>query len=164
MAASLININDTVFLTVIKQRFGRVVALVGLLSIAPWLAAELQVDDGYVRGLPPGQVVTAAFMTLRNDAEQAVSIVSASSDSAEQTEIHAHVHNNGMMRMEKVDSITVPAKGRFVLAPGEHHLMLINLSKPLKQGDQVTIALSLGDGSIQTVQLPVISVLNEHHH
>ena len=148
----------------IKQRFGRVVALVGLLSIAPWLAAELQVDDGYVRGLPPGQVVTAAFMTLRNDAEQAVSIVSASSDSAEQTEIHAHVHNNGMMRMEKVDSITVPAKGRFVLAPGEHHLMLINLSKPLKQGDQVTIALSLGDGSIQTVQLPVISVLNEHHH
>lgn len=148
----------------IKQRFGRVVALVGLLSIAPWLAAELQVDDGYVRGLPPGQVVTAAFMTLRNDAEQAVSIVSASSDSAEQTEIHAHVHNNGMMRMEKVDSITVPAKGRFVLAPGEHHLMLINLSKPLKQGGQVSITLSLGDGSMQTVQLPVISVLNEHHH
>lgn len=148
----------------IKQTFARAVALMCLLSIAPLLAAQLQVDDGYVRGLPPGQAVTAAFMTLHNDTEQAISILSASSDSAEKTEIHAHVHSDGMMRMEKVDSMTVPARGRFVLAPGNHHLMLINLLKPLKQGDRVNITLSFANGSTQTMQLPVISVLNEHHH
>ena len=136
----------------------------GLLSAAPWLAAELQVDDGYVRGLPPGQTVTAAFMTLVNSSEQAVTIVSATSDSAELAEVHAHVHNNGMMSMKKVDSITVPANGRFVLVPGQHHLMLINLLEPLKQGDAVDITLFFANGSTQTVQLPVISVLNEHHH
>lgn len=154
----------TRYLMVIIQKFSRVVVLLALLLVTPWSAADLQVVDGYVRGLPPGQTVTAAFMTLSNDGAQAISVISVESDSAALAEIHAHVHSQGMMRMEKVSSITVPANGHFILAPGEHHLMLIDLHKPLLPTELVSITLSLSDGSTQTLQLPVISVLNEHHH
>ncbi len=127
----------------------------------PVVQAELQIQDGYVRGLPPGQPVTAAFMRLVNTADSAVEIIAAATDSAERAEIHAHRHHNGMMSMEQVPSITVPANGVFVLAPGEHHLMLINLHRPLAEGDTVNIELRSSSGGVVSAELPVRSVLSE---
>ena len=127
-------------------------------------AAELSIEQAYVRGLPPGQVVTAGFMRLVNSGGQDVVIIGARTSSAERTEIHAHRQRDGMVRMEQVASITVPAHGVFVLMPGDHHLMLINLHRYLKEGDSVEIELSLADGSRVIEQLPVRSVLNEHQH
>ena len=135
-------------------------ALFSLLSMTA--VAELNVKEGYVRGLPPGQSTTAAFMHLLNSSDTAVTIISAVSDSAEKAEIHAHRHHNGMMSMERVQSITIPAKGEFVLAPGDHHLMLINLYKPLQEGDVVAIELMADSGVVLNLHLPVRSVLNEH--
>jgi copper(I)-binding protein len=140
------------------------VMVVGLFVAASTVWSEVEVQEAYVRGLPPGQTVTAAFMRLVNKAKLPVEIVSADSDSAERAEIHAHRHHNGMMSMEPVASITVPAEGEFVLAPGEYHLMLINLHQPLADGDSVTIRLRTASGKVITAQLPVQSVLNEHKH
>ncbi|MEE8056251.1 MAG: copper chaperone PCu(A)C [Pseudomonadales bacterium] len=125
--------------------------------------AELEIEGGYVRGLPPGQPVTAAFMRLINTGNSAVEINAATTDSAERAEIHVHRHSHGMMRMERVGSIIVPANGDFILAPGEYHLMLINLHKPLREGDSVNIELHSKSGDVLTAQLSVRSVLNEHH-
>lgn len=123
--------------------------------------AELNVAEGYVRGLPPGSTVTAAFMRLVNDSEQPVEIISSRTDSAELAEIHRHRHRDGMMSMEKVAAITIAAGEEFVFAPGGYHLMLINLYRPLREGDNVSIALERADGAIMNIVLPVRSVLNE---
>lgn len=128
----------------------------------PALAAELKVKDAYVRGLPPGQTVTAAFMTLVNTGDEALVVNSISSSGSQRAEIHTHRHSAGMMSMVKVDSITVPAGGEFVLAPGKHHMMLIGLHKPLREGDEVTMSLSNDLGLLAEFTLPVRSVLNEH--
>lgn len=124
--------------------------------------AEVRVVDGYVRGLPPGQPVTAAFMRLLNSSDQAVEITSVSSDSAERAEFHNHVHRDGMMGMEKVDKLVIAANSELLLAPGEHHLMLINITRPLVDGDKVKIELGTSDHQRVQVVLPVRSVLNEH--
>lgn len=126
--------------------------------------AQITIENAYVRGLPPGQTVTAAFMRLRNSGDSAVNIVSVSTDSAKTAEIHTHKHSNGMMRMEKVDSVTVPAKGDLVMKPGGYHLMLIDLHKPLREGDKVKIELRADNGESISAQLDVRSVLNEHKH
>ena len=126
------------------------------------LTAEVMIKDGYVRGLPPGQPNTAAFMRLVNSGESAVTLMPVSSDAAAKTEFHKHSHSGEMMRMEKVDSITIPAKGEFVLKPGGHHLMLMKLNETLQEGDQVSIALSTASGETIHTTLPVRSVLNEH--
>lgn len=147
-----------------SQLFQRFILSGFALLVSMSTLAEVRVIDGYVRGLPPGQPVTAAFMRLQNTGDQAIEIISVSSDSAERAEFHAHVHRNGMMGMEKVDSLVVEANSELLLVPGEYHLMLININRPLVDGDKVKIELGTSDKQQLQMVLPVRSVLNEHKH
>ena len=135
--------------------------LVALLFGGGLARAELEVVDGYVRGLPPGQTVTAAFMTLRNSGEEDVVLTQARSPVAETLEFHAHEHVDGMMRMRQLEELRVPAGAAITLAPGGLHLMLIGLQRPLQEGDLVTIELCSAAGDCTSPELAVISVLNE---
>ena len=136
--------------------------VVVMLLVTPFPAlAELSIQQGYVRGLPPGQPTTAAFMRLVNTGDEDIVVTGAASSGARTAEIHSHKHHHGMMSMEKVDRVVIPANGEFVLASGQYHLMLINLTKPLREGDQVQIRLLNGDAELTSAILPVRSVLNE---
>ena len=146
----------------VKSLRSIVIGIVACCSFGIEARAEISIENGYVRGLPPGQTVTAAFMRLINDGDQAVVINGASSNSAERAEFHAHHHSGGMMSMKKVDSIVVPANGVFDLKPGAHHLMLINLTGFLREGDFVDLILQIQSGETIALTLPVRSVLNEH--
>ena len=102
--------------------------LVALLSLAAQLAqAELSLVDGYVRGLPPGQSVTAAFMTLRNSGDEELVLTSATTAVADKVEFHQHSHEDGMMRMRQIPSLRIAAGAQLQLAPGQLHMMLIGL-------------------------------------
>lgn len=83
---------------------------------APALA-KVEAVDGYVRLLPPGSPNTAAFMVLKNDADQPVKLVAAASAAAGRAELHTHLHENGVMKMRQVENIEIPAKGEAVLKP-----------------------------------------------
>ena len=129
-----------------------------------FVSADIQIKDGHVRGLPPGQSVTAAFMKVINNGDKPVEIIFASTDGAKKAEIHAHLQRDGMMRMEKVESVIVPANGEITMKPGGYHLMLLDLHKPLREGDSVKVQLLGKNGKSASAQLPVRSVLNEHKH
>ncbi len=131
------------------------------LFAAQFVHAQIVLVEGYVRGMPPGQAVTAAFMTLRNTGEGEVVLTSASSPVADKLEFHQHSHEGGMMRMRRIDELRVPAGGELQLAPGHLHLMLIDLLQPLNEGDSVPIELCSDSGTCQSINLKVISVLNE---
>jgi len=120
---------------------------------------QITVENAYVRGLPPSQRNTAAFFSVQNHRDQDIQIVAGVSDAAEDLEIHGHKHRNGMMLMQREDSITVPAGGEFVFAPGAYHLMLINLTQPLADGDRVQFTLKTDGGEIIAIDAPVVSVL-----
>ncbi|MGJ8686686.1 MAG: copper chaperone PCu(A)C [Spongiibacteraceae bacterium] len=122
----------------------------------------LEVSDAYVRGLPPTQKNTAAFFELYNPTNQQVTVTAGSSDAASRLEIHRHVHRQGMMAMELQPEVIIGPNERFVFAPGGHHLMLINLKRPLRDGDSVSFSLSLSTGELLEVIAPVVSVLREN--
>lgn len=122
----------------------------------------LQVEDAYVRGLPPTQRNTAAFFTLVNHSDRDIEVLAAPAPSvAERVEIHAHLHRDGMMSMQQQHSVTVAAGERKAFAPGALHLMLIELQRPLREGDEVELALQTAAGDTIAFSAPVISVLNE---
>ncbi|WP_294947581.1 copper chaperone PCu(A)C [Sulfurivirga sp.] len=132
------------------------------LSAAAWFPAtwaadadQVQVIDPYARAVPPTAPASAAFMTLRNRGDHPTALVGAESDVAEITELHTHVHENGMMKMRPVARIPVPAKGKTQLKPGGYHIMLIRLKHPLKPGDKVHLTLRFADGSTRAVTAPV---------
>ena len=135
---------------------------VALFSLVAQLAqAELALVDGYVRGLPPGQSVTAAFMTLRNGGDEELVLTSASTSVADKVEFHQHSHDDGMMRMRQIPALRIAAGAELQLAPGHLHMMLIGLRQVLVEGDTVTIELCTESSDCQSIELAVVSVLNE---
>ena len=145
-----------------KTQYRLIAALLfGLSCASAVLAAETQpitVENPYARAVPPTARNSGAFMLIRNDSDQDRKVVAAKSDVSEITELHNHIHDNGVMRMRRVDAIDVPAHGSVALEPGSYHVMLINLKQPLKPQDPVHIDLTLDDGSTVPVDLQALQV------
>ncbi len=143
-----------------------------LVGFTLWVSAAvaapttLVIRDAYVREMPPGQTVSAAFMTLQNDTAKPIAIVAASSDAADRAELHNHRHTADGMRMEKVVRLEIPAKGQQLLQPGGYHLMLLGLKRPLQAGQNVRITLIDEQGRTYGATVPVtrIDTGAEHAH
>ncbi|MCV6588770.1 MAG: copper chaperone PCu(A)C [Marinobacterium sp.] len=145
------------------------------LLLSSSVLAQVTVDAPYARAVPPGQPNSAAFMTLVNDSD-AVSVVGGSSSASDVVELHTHTHENGVMRMRRINSIDIPANGEAVLKPGGLHIMLIGLKQQLKPEQTIDLTLEFSDGNRQTLTLPVKSVMggmkmkhgkgqgHQHHH
>ncbi len=113
------------------------VFICGSLALALPAQAEVTVKDAWVRGTVPAQKSTGAFMTFT--ASEETRIVGVSSPAANNTELHISKMEGGVMAMEAVDSVTLPAGKPFAFKPGGHHVMLLGLKAPLKTGQKVPI-------------------------
>jgi copper(I)-binding protein len=52
-----------------------------------------------------------------------------------------------MMKMRAVDKVALPAGKTVELKAGGYHVMLMNLAKPLKEGESVPLKLTFEDKS-----------------
>ncbi|MFA5242992.1 MAG: copper chaperone PCu(A)C [Sulfuricella sp.] len=117
-------------------------------SFAAGTAADnVTVSDPYVRLAPPGQMVTGAFLMLKNNDDKDHKVVKADNAASKVTELHTHTMEGGMMKMRQVKDIEIKAKGETALKPGGLHIMLIDLKQPLKEGENVAINVTFEDGS-----------------
>ena len=142
---------------------GLLSSLVGFNAMANQ-AADLEIENPFVREMPPTAPATGAFMTLINSSDHDIAIVSAKSDAAKTVELHTHTHDNGVMRMREIPEILVPAMGQAELKPGGLHIMLINPTRALKEGDEVRIVVTLKDGSEQEIIAPVRKIMGMGQH
>jgi copper(I)-binding protein len=133
--------------------------LAGLLSL-PLAAAELSVDEGYLRATPPGQMMSAAFMTLSNDSDKTITLTGGTSKDVASIEIHNHAMVDGVMSMQRIEGLKIDAGEKVELAPGGLHVMLIGLKKSLVDGENFTFDIVFKDGSTQTLKLPIKSIVN----
>ncbi|AHF00984.1 hypothetical protein THIAE_03550 [Thiomicrospira aerophila AL3] len=139
-------------------------ALAGLLlassfSVMANQAAQLEIDDPYVREMPPMAPATGAFMTLINTGDEAIAVVRAQSDAANTVELHTHINDGGVMRMREIPEIAIDPMGQAELKPGGLHVMLIGPTRALTEGDLVDITLVMADGSEKTLQAPVRKIM-----
>lgn len=119
--------------------------------------AQVSVSSPWVRATVPVQKSSGAFMVLR--AAKDSRLVEVSSPVAERVELHKSSMDGGMMKMEQVESIALPAGKDVALASGGVHLMLFGLKQQLKEGQSVPLTLVLVDGANKrskvTVQVTV---------
>ena len=135
-------------------RFGLLLA--ASLPIAAFAADTLlHINAPYVRLAPPGAVATGAFMRIVNDSDKDRQLLQAESPVARRVELHSHVNDNGLMKMREVASIKIKAKGETELKPGSYHVMLIDMTQSLSEGEFVPITLRFDDGSSQRIEAPV---------
>lgn len=122
-------------------------------------ADHIHVENPFAREVPPTAPASASFMTLNNDSAKEIKLVQAHSDVAKTIELHTHTDDGGVMRMRKIESISIPANGTTELKPGGLHIMLIGPHNPIKIGQTVKVELEFADGSKKMVAMPVKSFM-----
>ncbi|MCU0311226.1 MAG: copper chaperone PCu(A)C [Acidimicrobiales bacterium] len=103
----------------------------------------------WARSSPMVAEAGAAYMTLTNTTSEDAELVGASVPAAVAAAAEVHetsMGDGGMMSMQQVPSVTVPADGSVELAPGGFHIMLLQLAEPLVAGEDIPITLSFADG------------------
>lgn len=110
--------------------------------------ARLHIRDAWIRTPNPAVDVAAAFLTIENNTSAPLALVVVSSRGAKVVEMHETKTIDGMMSMQKVERIVIPAHGVAKLAPGGSHLMLIELAQPLLP--PVELTLRFDDGTVLT--------------
>lgn len=131
----------------------------GVSTTAPAAAArqaELTLDSGWVKA---GSGMTAAFGTITNHSSAPVTIVKGSSDQAGMVALHTmEKQTDGTMKMtEKKGGFVIPAGGNLSLNPGGDHIMLMDVSGELANGQQVALDMVAADGTTFAWSVPVRS-------
>jgi copper(I)-binding protein len=100
--------------------------------------------------------VGAFYMKINNPASQADQLVSARSDACGTVELHTVITNaDGMMEMQPVKSIDVPANGSAELKPGGFHVMCIDLKDSFKVGAKIGLTLVFATAGEVNVQADI---------
>lgn len=135
------------------------------LSTAPLFAGDIMVQDPYVRSSTPSSVTGAAFFVLINNSDTDDRLIAARSDVAKRVELHTHQEDaNGVMKMMEIEGgIPVPAGGMHALRRGGDHVMLMGLTAPLRQGEQISVTLTFEKAGDIDVSVPVDSARKPDH-
>lgn len=121
-----------------------VVAL--MLTVTTASAAEVTVSDAWMRALP-SNLPAGGYFTLHNAGKKAVTLVGASSADCGMLMLHKSENMGGLMHMQDVPKVEVPAGGTVSFAPGGYHLMCMNPSAKVKPGKTIDVTFSFVDGS-----------------
>jgi copper(I)-binding protein len=127
--------------------------------------AEVVITDAWARPSSAMASAGAAYMTIQNNGSAADALVGASSPAATTVEVHETVvmgssapgatGDGGMMGMQPVERLEIPAGGSVELKPGSYHIMLIGLKQDLKAGDTIEITLTFEKAGELPLSVPV---------
>jgi len=115
-------------------------AVLGALFAVPLAAVDdvgpgaLRISAPWVRAMPPGRRVTAAYATLVNTGTSAL-VVSGVATSRGEATLHESLQVDGQRRRRARDQIVVPAGGVVRLEPGGLHVMVTDLDTTPAEGD-----------------------------
>ncbi len=124
-------------------------------------SGQLVAADARIRSLLPTKTTTAGFLTLNNRSSSDEKLVKVEAEGVGSIEIHAHIHEGGMMKMRQVSSLLVSANSSVSLQPGGYHLMLFKVGAGFDPGQSVVLQLTFESGFQMDVTANVISVLQE---
>ena len=111
--------------------------------------------------------MTAVFGVLKNASDKEITIASVTTPASTAVELHETVQGETGERVMRVakDGFVIPARGSFELVPGGNHIMLMSLTGPVKEGDSVSLTITLSDGAIRDFVAPAkaFSGANENY-
>lgn len=118
---------------------------VALALTASFAQAQVTVENAWSRPAVAGST-GVGFMVLANGGAKADALIGAVSPAARRIEIHRSSMEHGVAMMAPVARVPLAPGAAVAFAPGGYHLMLLDLTRPLKVGDTVPVTLTLASG------------------
>ncbi|MFJ3370825.1 copper chaperone PCu(A)C [Pseudomonas sp. NPDC086251] len=133
-------------------------------------AGELQIAHPWSQELPPNAPTVAAYFVIHNEGKTADRLLSVDSPISGTAELHQHVMQNDLMKMQQVPSVEIPAGGEVTFAPMAYHVMLLNLKDRSLLSDGKRFPLTMhfekaGDVTVEvSVQKQAPDAMQAHVH
>ncbi|MEI4487746.1 DUF1775 domain-containing protein [Frigidibacter sp. MR17.14] len=123
----------------------------------PVTLGALTLTGAFARATPPGAPVAGGFVTIANAGPEADRLVAASAAFAGRAEIHEMRTEGDRMIMRALpEGLEIPAGGEVALAPGGLHLMFMDLTGPLTEGETAEVTLEFARAGRVTLPLAVL--------
>jgi copper(I)-binding protein len=110
-------------------------------------------SSSWVKLPASGEIRAMAFVEIENPTMYETYVTSATSDAAAKVELR-DAGQSGEARQKPVEFISVPAYDRLDMTPSGVHLLLIDLKRPLKEGD--TVVLTLATDNAGTLEVAAV--------
>ena len=140
-------------------------ACLALLSVTPFAYAQelLHWKDAWMRSMPPGARVTAAYGQLMNHGDQPVTLSGITSEVGTEAQMHDVIADGDQRRMVQLTSVEIAPHETLVFAPGGRHIMLLDISNPPAEGSVVEICALSAAGTQACAQAAVERQAPESH-
>lgn len=118
---------------------------------------DLHIAHPWSQELPPNAPNVAAYFVVHNKGNSADRLLSVASPISDNAELHEHLMKDGLMKMQQVPSVVVPAGGDLVFAPGAYHVMLMQPKDRslLRDGKRFPLTLHFEKAGDITVEVAV---------
>ncbi|TEY04081.1 copper chaperone PCu(A)C [Campylobacter sp. US33a] len=130
----------------------------GLFGVNFVFGANYEVSNAFVRENLPNSTTTAAFFTIKNNTNEDIKIVKATSNLSDVAELHTHKHEQGKMMMVQIPEILVKANSSTELKPGGLHIMILNLKENVTKDKKAELVLYFDNN--QSLKVDDIEIKN----
>ncbi len=115
---------------------------------------SISLNNAWARPTKAG-MMSAAYFTMRNNGSVPDSLVRVSSNASKDVQIHLSYMNDGIMVMEEQPFVAIQPSEQIPFQPGGYHIMIIQPSMDMNEGDMISLSLFFNSGMIieQTIQV-----------
>jgi periplasmic copper chaperone A len=132
------------------------------------IVGDLAIEAPWSRATPGGAKVAAGYLKVTNRGSAPDRLIGGSFAAAGRVELHESRTENGVMRMRALERMEIAPGATLELQPGGDHLMLLDLARPLKEGERVKGTLVFERAGTVEVTFAVQGLAargsGEHHH
>jgi len=115
----------------------------------------MEVQEAWARPGADGRMSAAYFLISNFNSEDDV-LISIETDVAQNAEVHeSYEREEGMMSMREVPRLDLPAQSTVRFEQGGLHVMLMQLTRQLSDGDTFELTLTFEKNDPITVEIPV---------
>lgn len=101
----------------------------------------------------------AAYMTIRNTGEDAVTLTRIETDVSMRPEVHRTATDaQGVSSMSPAGEIEIAPGAAIALEPGGLHAMLMKLQRPMVEGEYFDMTLIFADGGTVKFRVPILGL------
>ena len=124
-------------------------------SAHDYSAGELHIEHPWSRQMPAVAPTAAAYFVVHNKGGEDDRLLGVSTPHAGKAELHEHIHADGLMKMQQVQNVAIPAGGEVQFAPMGYHVMLFNLQQQAKDGERFPLTLTFEKAGTVEVEIAV---------
>lgn len=143
----------------------------GFAEAQDYAKGQLSVAQPWSMALPPNAPTVAAYFVIINNGPDADRLEAVDSPVAGAAQLHEHIEQDGLMKMQHVENVDIPAGGKVTFAPMAYHVMLLDLRDRTRLIDGRTFPLTLhfqkaGDLTVEVMVLkqPPDPAASAHTH